>query len=92
MGGNFSCRKSDYEKVNGFNEEFIGWGKEDLELGIRFRNLGLRPFSVANRAINWHLWHPKPQGRSLNVQMQNRLKQQFRDSGEYRCSVGYDSR
>lgn len=91
-GGNFSCRKADYVEVNGFNEEFLGWGKEDLELGIRFRNFGLTPYSLANRAINWHLWHPKPKGRAYNVQMQNRLKQHYRESGEYRCPVGYDSR
>ena len=88
-GGNFSCFKSDYVKVNGFNEEFIGWGKEDLELGIRFRNLGLRPVSVANRAINFHLWHPKPGRRSYNVALQNRIKKSYRDSGEYYCPLGY---
>jgi glycosyltransferase involved in cell wall biosynthesis len=91
-GGNFSCWKADYVEVNGFNEEFLGWGKEDLELGIRLRNLGLQPYSLANRAINWHLWHPKPRGRAYNVQLQNRLKQHYRESGEYRCPIGYDRR
>jgi glycosyltransferase involved in cell wall biosynthesis len=91
-GGNFSCSKADFVRVNGFNEEFVGWGKEDLELGIRLHNLGLEVRSAANFAINFHLWHPKPPGRSYNVALQNRLKQAFRDSGEYYCPVGYDRR
>lgn len=89
-GGNFSFHRPDFVAVNGFNEEILGWGKEDAELDVRFRNFGLRPVSVANRAINFHLWHPK--GDRIREVFERNLetKRDYERSGEYRCPVGYD--
>ncbi|MEG6551483.1 glycosyltransferase [Desulfocurvibacter africanus] len=58
-GGNCSVLRKDLLAVNGWNEDFIGWGQEDSELGERLQNLGLKPRQVVYRAINFHLWHPK---------------------------------
>ncbi len=91
-GGNFSCFKEHYVQINGFNEDMDGWGKEDDEIGVRFTNLGLRPVSAANRAVNFHLWHPKASGLSESIPRNLALKVKYRESGEYYCPSGYDNR
>lgn len=40
-GCNFSVRTSDLRRVGGFDESFVGWGWDDLDLGIRLQKLGL---------------------------------------------------
>ena len=82
--------KADYVRVNGFNEEITGWGKEDDELGVRLRNAGLRPVSVCNRAVNFHLWHSKAHRSREVIDRNLDFKRQYQKSGEYRCRVGYD--
>ncbi|MEP6644033.1 MAG: glycosyltransferase [Acidobacteriaceae bacterium] len=57
QGSNFSVCKTDLEAVNGFNEEFEGWGKEDMELGLRFQLSGVRVRNLRNRVIQYHLLH-----------------------------------
>ncbi len=56
-GCNMSMFRTDFLAVNGFNEDFEGWGKEDSELAVRlFRNGTLRK-DVKFRACCFHLYH-----------------------------------
>ena len=57
-GGNFSVWRSDYERVNGFDERFRGWGQEDDDLGLRLRAAGVRLESILDRTFSLHVWHP----------------------------------
>jgi glycosyltransferase involved in cell wall biosynthesis len=57
-GGSFGMWRSDYEAVNGFNEEFTGWGCEDDEFGVRVRRAGIRVRSILRWTRAYHLWHP----------------------------------
>jgi glycosyltransferase involved in cell wall biosynthesis len=54
---NMSCWKSDLIKVNGFSEEFVGWGREDSELAVRLLNSGINRYNLKFGAIAYHLWH-----------------------------------
>ena len=57
-GGNFGVWRSDYLRVNGFDESFVGWGCEDDDFGMRLRRTGVQ-FKNAFQAIpTFHLWHP----------------------------------
>lgn len=58
LGSNFSVSKEDFLSVNGFDERFVGRGREDSELEHRLRLLGLRLKSVKNLCVQFHLWHP----------------------------------
>jgi GT2 family glycosyltransferase len=58
LTGNASVRKSDLERVGGFDESFTGYGHEDLELGYRLQRAGVR-LVYEPRAIDYH-WHPVP--------------------------------
>src|SRR5262249_23663687 len=48
----------DFERVNGFDENFRGWGCEDDDFGRRLRAAGVRPVSILNHTCLYHLWHP----------------------------------
>lgn len=62
-GCNLAIWRDDLVKVNGYNEEFVGWGREDSELALRLMNSGVRWLDVRGRAMCYHLWHP-PADRS----------------------------
>jgi glycosyltransferase involved in cell wall biosynthesis len=61
LSGTRSCNmglfKSDLFAVNGFNEDFVGWGREDSELVARLYTYGLKRNVHPFMAICFHLWH-----------------------------------
>ena len=58
-----SCNMAFYRKdclnINGFNNEFEGWGREDSEFGVRLMNKGIKRKTLRFNAIQYHLWHPE---------------------------------
>jgi GT2 family glycosyltransferase len=58
MTGNCSVRRADLDRVGRFDEDFTGYGHEDLELGYRLQHAGLT-IEYAPEAVNYH-WHPVP--------------------------------
>lgn len=57
-GCNLSFWRSDFIKVNGYNEDMTGWGKEDTELTHRFFNSGMLGKNVKYGAVAFHIYHP----------------------------------
>lgn len=57
-GGNCGIWRSDFERVNGYDERFVGWGQEDDDLGLRLRAMGVRLESILDRTWSLHVWHP----------------------------------
>jgi glycosyltransferase involved in cell wall biosynthesis len=62
-GCNLAIWREDLAKVNGYNEDFTGWGREDSELVVRLLNNGVLRMDVRGWALCYHLWHP-PLSRS----------------------------
>lgn len=58
LTGNASARKADLLRVGIFDEDFTGYGHEDLELGYRLLKAGCQLHYNA-QAVNYH-WHPVP--------------------------------
>jgi glycosyltransferase involved in cell wall biosynthesis len=58
LGCNLGIWRSDLLAVNGYDEAFTGWGREDADLGNRLYHLGLRRKLVHGRAVIFHLNHP----------------------------------
>jgi len=56
-----SCNMAFYRKdcinINGFNNDFEGWGREDSEFVVRLINSGVKRKSLRFNAIQFHLWH-----------------------------------
>ncbi len=57
-GCNQAYWKSDLIRVNGFNEAFVGWGREDNEIAARMYNAGVRRRNLKFQALAIHLHHP----------------------------------
>jgi glycosyltransferase involved in cell wall biosynthesis len=53
IGRNFSILRADLEAAGGFDEGFTGYGWEDIELGVRLRERGVR-FEYAPDALGYH--------------------------------------
>ena len=53
----FSLFKEKYELVNGFDENFIGWGHPDDDLGRRMYVVKVLGFNISHKAWTYHLWH-----------------------------------
>jgi len=58
----FSIHRDDMESINGYDENFVGWGGEDEDLAYRMVTSGLRGTSVIPGARTLHLWHPQELG------------------------------
>jgi glycosyltransferase involved in cell wall biosynthesis len=58
IGCNCSLPKRLFMDINGYDEDFLGFGDEDADLGIRVMNQGGFIRSVRNLAIVFHLYHP----------------------------------
>ncbi|WP_270088355.1 glycosyltransferase family 2 protein [Sphingobacterium sp. SYP-B4668] len=54
---NMSFFYEDAVRVNGFNNEFVGWGREDSEFVERMFNAGVRRVNIKFSAIAYHLYH-----------------------------------
>tara|TARA_B110000008_G_C16969984_1_gene563534 strand:- start:2227 stop:3015 length:789 start_codon:yes stop_codon:yes gene_type:complete len=65
---NMGFFKIDCINVNGFNNEFEGWGREDSEFIVRLMNNGLNRKNIRFCAIQFHLWHKE---NSRNLLSQN---------------------
>jgi glycosyltransferase involved in cell wall biosynthesis len=58
----FGVHREDFERANGFDMRFVGWGGEDVELATRLRRFGLRCGWPGPQATLVHLWHPVRKG------------------------------
>ncbi len=58
IGNNVGCWRADYERVNGYDENYREWGCEDDDFGLRLRWAGCRVRSILGRTRAYHLWHP----------------------------------
>jgi len=86
MSCNMGFFKADLLAVNGFNEDFEGWGREDSELAVRLFSYGLRRKSHPFMAICFHLWHAENDRSKLPDN--DDLLANVRASGIYYCHNG----
>ncbi|GEA61392.1 glycosyltransferase family 2 protein [Vibrio comitans] len=56
-GCNMAFWRDDLIEVNGFNEDFIGWGREDSEFTIRMLNAGKNRLYLKFSGVGYHLYH-----------------------------------
>ena len=49
--------RADFERVNGYDMRFVGWGEEDVDIASRLRRIGLRCGHAGPDATLIHLWH-----------------------------------
>lgn len=54
---NMAVWRDDLYRVNGYNEDITGWGREDSELSWRLINAGVKKRFLKFGAIQYHLFH-----------------------------------
>lgn len=57
FGSNFSLHKSDFIAINGYDENIIGRGLEDINLSQRFKLKGYKTKRLTYEALQYHLFH-----------------------------------
>ena len=56
-GCNMSFWRNDFLKINGFNENLVGWGIDDSEMIQRLHNLGIKGKRLKQVGIAYHIFH-----------------------------------
>ncbi|MBF0226704.1 MAG: glycosyltransferase family 2 protein [Desulfobacterales bacterium] len=90
LSGIRSCNMAFFREsiygVNGFNQDFVGWGREDSELAVRFYGFGLKRKIHPFMAVCFHMWHEEYSRERLNIN--NELLRKAIESKKYFCSNG----
>lgn len=91
-GGVSAIFKRDFELVNGYDENYIGWGNEDDDLGRRLQALGRIGFNFVSNQIPLHLYHTNyhNQGERKNANYSESLKKKI-SHRNYKCQKGLSS-
>ena len=85
-GCNMSYWAGDFFKVNGFNEDIIGYSREDSELAARFTNNGIKKRKLKFGGLQYHIHHEfaSRERSSQNIS----IEQQTIESGIKYCLNG----
>jgi len=73
-GCNMSFWKEDFIKVNGFNENLVGWGIDDSEMIQRLHNIGILGKRLKFAGLAYHIYH-KEQSKS-HIEINNEIEKQ----------------
>jgi glycosyltransferase involved in cell wall biosynthesis len=84
LGSNYSVARKDLVAINGFDEDYEGYGREDTDVELRLQHLGLKIQSVKGVALQFHVWHPR---RAFTPKNDDRLEI-LKNSRRIRCKNG----
>lgn len=85
---NFGVWRDDFVKVNGFNEDFVGWGREDSEFANRLIKADVRRRDLVFAGLTCHLHHP-PRSRE-KLERNDELLAEAVANDSFRCDRGLD--
>ncbi|NGM63275.1 glycosyltransferase [Sphingobacterium sp. SGG-5] len=87
-GCNMAFWRKDAIAVNGYNEDFNGWGPEDKEFVARLLNKGLQKRFLKFGGLVFHLWHPI--NTKENLKDNESLFEHAKRDGIVYCQNGID--
>lgn len=87
---NMGVFRKDLLAVNGFNQAFKGWGREDSEIVARLYHFGIKRKEHPFKAVCYHLWHKEASRK--RVDENDRLLAKVIESGSYYCHSGIEQR
>ncbi len=95
-GGVCAINREDFEKINGYDEKFIGWGAEDDDLGRRLYKIGAAGFNPFRDEFTIHLWHEKAVIANKGVKEQANYdyyqqKKKEIAAGKFKAEYGLDN-
>jgi cellulose synthase/poly-beta-1,6-N-acetylglucosamine synthase-like glycosyltransferase len=83
-GCNYSVSREALIALNGFDEAYEGYGREDTDVEIRLQNFGLKIKSMKGLALQFHVWHPRRAFTPVNED----LLESARTTRRVRCERG----
>ncbi|MEE2826469.1 MAG: glycosyltransferase [Planctomycetota bacterium] len=89
-GSNAAAWRKDLLDVNGFDEDFPGYGSEDRDMGVRLKNHGVKSRYLKYSLMQLHLDHPKSH---FDPEISRRNREVFRRrkwDGTTRVAVGIE--
>ena len=57
---------ADINKVNGFDEVYTGWGREDSDFAVRLINAGVKRKDARYSVPVMHMWHQESDRSALD--------------------------
>lgn len=84
---NLGVWRSDFARVDGFDESFVGWGHEDADLVLRLFHAGVQRKSGVWATEVAHLWHPEAARTHESANWRTVLARQR--SGQIRADLGF---
>lgn len=87
-GCNLAFWREDCIKTNGFDEDFIGWGREDSEFTHRMLNLKKERYYLKFSAVAYHLYHKEASRNCLNEN--DEILNKTIENKKTRCKNGID--
>lgn len=85
-GCNMSFFMDDIIAVNGFNNDMVGWGREDSEFVERLFNHGVKRYNIKFSALAYHLYHIE--SSRISLPENDRILQFAIDNKLNSCSNG----
>jgi glycosyltransferase involved in cell wall biosynthesis len=92
FGLNVGIWRNDYERCNGYDETFVGWGCEDDDLRIRLRQARVKVRSSVPWTHTYHLWHPFDATRPKRWREGRNVGYLTRECRPIRCENGLAKR
>jgi glycosyltransferase involved in cell wall biosynthesis len=83
---NLSFYKLDAIKINGFNNNIEGWGREDSDFAVRLLNSGVNRKNVRFSLVQYHLWHQP--SKKIQLPINNSILQESIDKKLKWCENG----
>ncbi|MCY7008857.1 glycosyltransferase [Fusobacterium simiae] len=90
VGMSYAVLKRDYMKVNGYDENYNGWGEEDDDFGNRLYVAGIKGKELKTPNMQIHLWHysDPTKKHSMNEEYYYKRKKEIFSNKDYFCKNG----
>jgi glycosyltransferase involved in cell wall biosynthesis len=85
-GCNIAFWKDDCVRVNGFNEDFQTWGREDSEFAARLMNAGVKRLNLRFAGVAYHLSHKEAE--RTDISLNDRILERTITEGLKYCENG----
>lgn len=92
VGMSYALMKEAYLKVNGYDENYVGWGQEDDDFGNRLTVAGINGKELITQNIQLHLWHYSDPTKihSANEEYYYKRKEKIFSKKDFFCKKGYE--
>lgn len=87
-GCNMSFSRKDFIKINGFNENLVGWGIDDSEMTQRLHNVGIKGKRLKFAGVAYHIYH-KEQSKS-HIEINQEIEKQTTEKKLIYAEKGVD--